>query len=59
MKIGPALITATWGDIPIWKHKSFEYQFEGSKFCNKPVELSLRWRRKTDHAGISFTFGIK
>jgi hypothetical protein len=60
MKIGMCTITPTWGDIIIWKYKSFEYQFEGHQFItDKPYECELRWSRKRDHAGISFTFGIR
>lgn len=58
MKIGNNIITPSWGDIQIWKHKSFEWQFErGSFMCDDPFEFKLSCRRKTDHAGISFTFG--
>lgn len=60
MKIGRHIITPSWGDIVIWKHKSFEYQFErGSFMQDDPYEFSLRWTRKSDHAGISFIFGIR
>ena len=59
MKIGKNIITPGWGDIRIWKNKSFEYQFEGPHFTEDSIECKLRWTRRTDHAGISFTFGIK
>lgn len=53
------IITPRWGDIPISKHKSFEYQFEDSSFLNDNIiEFQINWSRKRDHAGISFTFGI-
>jgi hypothetical protein len=60
MKIGNSIVTPSWGDIVIWKHKSFEYQFEGPKFMNgHSFTCKLNWTRKRDHAGIFFTFGIK
>lgn len=64
MKIGNSTITLKWGDIVIWKHKSFEYQFEGPGFIlDDPhsfwIECDLKWTRKRDHAGISFTFGVR
>lgn len=43
MKIGNSIITPSWGDILIWKNKSFE--------------CKLICTRNSDHAGISFTFG--
>ena len=59
MKIGKNIITLRWGDIRIWKHKSFEYQFEGPRFMNDDLfEFKLFWNRKRDHAGINFIFGI-
>ncbi len=53
------IITLRWGDIQIWKHKSFEWQFEpGSFMGDDRWECNIRWTRNRDHAGISFTFGI-
>jgi hypothetical protein len=53
------IITKRFGDIPISKHKSFEYQFEGGRFMqNHLFECHLNWSHKRDHAGISFMFGI-
>lgn len=57
MKIGKHHITPRWGDIVISKHKSFEYQLERDT-GHTPFELSLRWSRKTDHAGVQFTFSV-
>lgn len=58
MKIGNYIITPSWGDVPIWKNKSFEWQFEKASFVgNAPLEIKLRRTRNRDHAGISFTFG--
>ena len=62
MNFNKGIITPTWGDILITKHKSFEYQFEGSKMMANdpsPIEFSLRRNTKCDHAGIDFTFGIR
>jgi len=64
MKIGNSIVTPSWGDTVIWKHKSFEYQFEGPGFMlDDPhswgIEFNWRWTRKRDHAGPSFTFGIR
>lgn len=60
MKIKDCILTPSWGDIRICKHKSFEYQFEKSSFLGDDViEFKLTWSRKRDHAGISFTFGVK
>lgn len=54
-----SIIKWTWGDIPISKYKSFEYQFEGPHWMDRDIfEFKLSWTRKCDHAGISFTFGI-
>lgn len=59
MKIGKHHITLTWGDIYLFKNKSFEYQIEfGARQIMHPFELSLLWKNKQDHAGISFTFSI-
>lgn len=59
MKIGNNIITLSWGDIQICKNKSFEYQFERGSFMQNDIfECKLIWTRKSDHAGISFTFGI-
>lgn len=59
MKIKDCILTPKWGDIPICKYKSFEYQFEGSSFMNEDLfEFKVQWTRNCDHAGISFTFGI-
>lgn len=60
MKIGKSVITPRWGDILIYKYKSFEYQFEGPNFMKdgEPFECDFAWTHKRDHAGISFTFGI-
>jgi len=59
MDFKKAHFTPKWGYIPLSKYKTFEYQFEGSKFMRDDIfEFRLRWNRKTDHAGIEFTFGI-
>ena len=59
-KIGKHNISWFWGDIIICKNKSFEYQFEFGKNSNfHPFEFSLLLTSRTDHAGPSFTFGIK
>jgi hypothetical protein len=62
MKLGKfAVVNPTWGDIPITKFKSFEYQFEFSKnnsLTQNPFEFSINWTTKHDHAGIHFTFSI-
>lgn len=48
-----------WGDIRLSKHKFFEYQFEKGSFLYPDIfEFVFRFTRKTDHAGIEFTFGI-
>lgn len=53
------IISSTWGDIQISKHRSFEYQFERGSFLGDDVfEFKFTWSRKRDHAGINFTFGI-
>lgn len=49
-----------WGDIIITPNKSFEYQFIFGKNANFDLfDLSFKWTTKQDHAGPSFTFGIK
>jgi hypothetical protein len=60
MKIRNSTLYPSWGDIKISRNKSFEYQFEKSNFLGSlPYEFELLWSRKIDHAGISFTFGIR
>ena len=60
MKIGRNIITPSWGDVQISKHKSFEWQFEKASFLgDDPFEFKLSWHRNCDHAGISFTFGMR
>lgn len=60
MKIGNSIVTPKWGDITIWKNKSFEYQFEKASFMgDDPFECKFLWTRNRDHAGISFTLGIR
>jgi len=51
-------ITPTWGNIPISKHKSFEYQIEFDNWNDQPFEFHLSWRRHRDHAGIDLIFSI-
>lgn len=61
MKFGKfAMISHKWGDIQIAKNKSFEYQFEDGSFMRDDLfEFKISWTSKCDHAGISFTLGIK
>lgn len=61
LDIKKSVLTWTWGDITIAQYKSFEYQFEFGKRTptDNPFEFSIKWTAKRDHAGPSFTFGIK
>jgi len=47
-----------WGWLSITKNKTLEYQLEFDEFCDQPLELSIKWTAKQDHAGIVFTFSI-
>ena len=47
-------------DLQISKNKSFEFQLELGKKSNfNPFEFVLKWNSEHDHAGPSFTFGVK
>jgi len=63
MKIGNSYLGWKLGNITLSTNKSFEYQFEFLKDAinftkDTPFEFRLRFNRKTDHAGVCFTFGI-
>lgn len=58
--IGKYNLNWTWGDIIISANKSFEYQFEFGKNSNFNIfDFSFIITSQQDHAGPSFTFGIK
>ena len=47
-------------NLQLSKNKSFEYQLELGKNSNfHPFQFELKWTSEEDHAGPSFTFGIK
>lgn len=59
MKFGKfGSIQPKWGWLRITKNKTFHYQLEFDKFNEQPMEISLHWTTKQDHAGITFNFSI-
>lgn len=59
MKISRLVKALKWGFIPLSKHKTFEWQFEGPAFMKHDIfEYKVSWTRKCHHAGFDFTFGI-
>lgn len=48
----------TYGTVKLSNNKYFEYQFEGSGFSKSWFELEAKWTRKSDHAGLWFSFSL-
>lgn len=42
----------------ISKNKTLEFQVEGKNYANDIFNISLRWSRKEDHAGLRFEFTV-
>jgi hypothetical protein len=60
MKIGNFTIEPCWGNLPLSKYKSLEYQLEGKSFASDDPIVLFKYNRtkKQDHAGANISFGL-